>query len=108
MARAVFSGARVLRPQAPIATTRPGEITSLQASGVVYTRGDDAMVIDGTVEAREVDPAPRDDDFVPTQMDVPAKPDAPNADRRTTASPTKAPARAARTLSPPRNLKELE
>jgi hypothetical protein len=33
MARAVFSGARVLRPQAPIATTRPGEITSLQTSG---------------------------------------------------------------------------
>jgi putative transposase len=33
MGRAVFSGARVLRPQAPVATTRPGEITSLQASG---------------------------------------------------------------------------
>jgi putative transposase len=108
MARAVFSGARVLRPQAPVATTRPGETTSLQASGEVYARGDDAMVIDGTVEAREADPAPHNDDLVPTHMDAPAKPDAPNADRRMTASPTKAPVRAARTLSPPKDLKELE
>src|SRR5690606_9794000 len=30
MARAVFAGARVHRPQAPEATTRPGEIMSLQ------------------------------------------------------------------------------
>jgi hypothetical protein len=107
MARAVFSGARVLPPQAPVGTTPPGEITRLQASGEVYAIGDDAMLIDGTAEALAADAAP-DDHRVPPEADVPAKAGAPRAGRRRTAAPTETPARATRTLSPPKELKELE
>ena len=44
-----------------------------------------------------------------TDVDASAKPDAPRVDRRTAAEPpVKTPAQAARTLSPPKDLKELE
>jgi len=109
MARAVFSGARVHRPQAPVAATRPGDVTSLQASGGVYAIGGDAMLINGTAEALQPDAAPDRDDPVSRDMDAPAKPDAPNVDRRTAAAPPiKTPAQPTGTLSAPKDLKELE
>lgn len=108
MASAVFSGARVLRPQAPVATTRPGEITSLQASSGVYVIGGDDLLINGTAETLETDAAPDDAGVIPPNVDAPTKPDAPpNAERRPKAAPTEIP-RAARPLSPPKNLRELE
>jgi putative transposase len=108
MARAVFSGARVLPPQAPVGTTPPGEITRLQASGEIYAIGNDAMLIDGTAEAIEADAAPDVADRVPVHMDPPASPVAPKAGRRRTVAPTETPPRATRTFSLPKNLKELE
>jgi hypothetical protein len=66
------------------------------------------MLIDGTAEAIEADAAPDDTDLVPRHMDSPAKPEAPKAARRRTAAPTETPPRATRTLSPPKDLKELE
>jgi putative transposase len=105
---AIFSGARVHRPQAPLATTRPGEITSLHASSEIYSIGGDAMVINGTAEALEADAAPNGDDPVSRDVDAPAKPAAPDADRRMAAAPKKASARAVKTLPPPKDLKELE
>jgi putative transposase len=102
----VFSGARIHRRQAPVATTRPGEITSLQAPGGVYSIGDDAMLINGTAEPLDANAAPNGDDLV--LQDAPAKPAAPDADRRVAAAPSKAPARATNTLPPPKDLKELE
>lgn len=66
------------------------------------------MLIDGTAEAIEADAAPDDADRVPVHMDPPANPVAPKAGRGRTAAPTKTPARATRTLSPPKDLKELE
>lgn len=108
MARAVFSGARVKRPQAPVAATRPGDVTSLQASGA-YAIGDGAMLINGTVEALPSDAAPDRDDPLSGCVDAPAQPDAPQADRRTAdAPPVRTPTQAAGTLSPPKDLKELE
>ena len=109
MARAVFSGARVHRPQAPVAATRPGDVTSLQAAHGVYTIGDDAVLINGTAEALQSDAASDRDDPVSRDVDAPAQPDAPRVDRHMAAAPpVKTPARAAGTLSPPKDLKELE
>jgi hypothetical protein len=54
------------------------------------------MLINGTAEPLDADAAQNGDD--PVLRDAPAKP----------AAPSKAPARAAKTLPPPKNLKELE
>lgn len=55
MAKAVFSGARVIRSEPQAGTTRPGEITRLQPSDGVYQIGGDETLIDGMAEA--ADPA---------------------------------------------------
>ena len=108
MGTVVFSGARVLRPQAQIATTRPGEVTSLQASSGVYAIGGDDLPIDGTAEVDEADEAPDDAGLVPSTMDAPTKPEAPKAGRRPKAAPTETRTTASGTLPRPKTLKELE
>lgn len=50
MAKAVFSGARVIPSQPILGTTRPGAITDLQPSEGVYRIGLDEAPIDGTAE----------------------------------------------------------
>jgi hypothetical protein len=70
MAKAVFSGARVIRSEPQAGTTRPGEITRLQPSDGVYKIGGDEMLIDGLAEA--ADPA----DETPVSITSRQKPEA--------------------------------
>lgn len=109
MARAVFSGARVIRTETLPGTTAPDAITKLDSSAVVFAIGEGASVIDGVVNE---DPVEADSDISDPVDLAPISEDRPETLAATppaTPKPRKPPVKKKfAKLARPTNLKELK
>ena len=110
MARAVFSGARVLRTVRLSGTTHPDEITMLAPSEGVFKLGDDSM-IDGTAiplgDAQPAYTAPPDEPDLPSLQGTGSSPDDLTSEPAHRSPGAMSPKKQGR-LVRPKNLKDLD
>jgi hypothetical protein len=73
MGKSVFAGAREMRPTALPGTTRPGDLTKAQPSGMVYRLGGSKASSDANVQNVDADRATGDEDGKPSNTKAPVK-----------------------------------